>query len=137
VFVAVSAMLARAFNAEGAERAAITSLVQAEAHGDPGAAVALIEGCGRDPRCRRQMSASVARLKHPGAVSILELQPSTSFALTGSTGTARVAWRAGGSLPVVQCVRVRHSGNVVSGLHVRLLAITGRLPGNATCGGRF
>jgi hypothetical protein len=137
VLVVVSSLLARAFNAEGAERAAITSLVQAEAGGDPGAAVALIEGCGRNPGCRRQVSADVSRLRHPGTVSILELQPSTSFALTGSTGTARVAWRAGGSLPVVQCVRVRHSGNVVSGLHVSLLAITGRLPGTATCGGRF
>jgi hypothetical protein len=137
VFVAISVLLARAFGAEGAERSAIETLVQAEARGDAAGAAALITGCAQEPACRQRLAQDAATLKRPGAVAILQLEPSTSFALVGSTGTARVAWRADGSLPIVQCVRAQHTGNVITGLHVKLLAVTARLPGAATCPTRF
>lgn len=135
VFVAISILLARAFGAEGAERSAIETLVQAEGRGDAAGAASLITGCTQE--CRQRLAQDVAALKRPGSVAILQLEPSSSFVLVGSTGTARVAWRAGGSLPIVQCVRVQHTGNVITGLHVKLLAVTGRLPGAATCPARF
>jgi hypothetical protein len=70
-------------------------------------------------------------------VAIIQLQPSAGFSFGSTLGTARVAWSAGGSLPVVQCVRVRRAGNAISGLHVELLAITPRLQTDADCPARF
>jgi hypothetical protein len=137
LFLVISALLARAFSAEGAERGAITSLVKAEAGGDRGDVVDEITGCRVDPACRARIAAEVAALSHAGSVSILTLAPSTSFSIVGTTGTARVAWDVGGSLPITQCVRVRRVGNVLSGLRIELLAITPRLPADANCPVRF
>ena len=35
--------------------------------------------------------------------------------MTRRSGTGRVAWRAGGSLPVVQCVKARREGPLTGG----------------------
>jgi hypothetical protein len=137
VFVLVSGMLARAFSVDGAERGAITSLVQAEARGDQAGVVASIQGCTARPACRARVAGKVAPLRHAGAVSIIQIQPSAGFSLGSTSGTARVVWSAGGSLPVVQCVQVRHAGNVISGLHVELQAVTRRLQTDADCPTRF
>jgi hypothetical protein len=48
-----------------------------------------------------------------------------------------VVWTAGGSLPIVQCVRVRRAGNVFSGLRVELLVLTRRIKTDADCPARF
>jgi hypothetical protein len=133
LFLAISGVLARAFSADGAERSAITDLVQAEARGDVPGMLSRMEGCTRDAACRARVTQDAARLKRPGAVSILQLETSASFSLTSTLGNARVAFRVGESLPMVQCVRVRRAGNVLSGLRVQLLAITARLNGNASC----
>jgi hypothetical protein len=133
VFLAISALLARAFSANGAEQSAITALVRAEAAGDKAAMLARIEGCARSAFCRARVAEDAAALKRPGAVSIINLQPSTSFSLSGNLGTARVAWRAGSSLPIVQCVRVRRSGDVISGLHVELLEVSARIKSDTGC----
>lgn len=133
VFLIISALLARVFSANSAEQSAITSLVTAEAQGDVNAVVGDILGCRTSPSCRQRATGNAARLKHAGAVSILELNPSTSFSIAGTEGTARVAWNVGGSLPITQCVRVRRTGNVLSGLHIELLAVTARLVSDADC----
>jgi hypothetical protein len=133
VFIAISTLLARAFSADGAERSAVTELVQAEARGDLSAALQRVSHCGDDPTCRARVTADVAALKRPGSVSILQLEPSTGFSLAGTLGTARVAFRIGESLPIVQCVRVRRAGNVLSGLSIQLLSVTAPLKGNADC----
>jgi hypothetical protein len=52
-------------------------------------------------------------------------------------GTARVAWRAGSSLPIVQCVRVRRAGDVFGGLTVQLLAISVRIKSDSSCPARY
>jgi hypothetical protein len=135
LFLAISALLARAFSIDGAERAAITQLVTAEARGDAGAIVRLIVGCGSHPACRAQAARNAERLKHPGRVSIGELNPSAGFSLTSTLGTARVVWRAGSQLPVVQCVRVRRAGDVISGLRIQLLALSARIKSGADCPG--
>ena len=95
--------------------------------------VARIKGCAVDAGCRARATANATALKHSGSVSILQLQPSAGFSLTSTLGTARVAWNVGGSLPIVQCVRVRRAGNAFSGLRIELLSISPRLPGDATC----
>jgi hypothetical protein len=137
LFLAVSALLARAFSANGAERSAITTLVQAEARGDSEAVLRQIQDCRTTPSCRQRVAQNAAALRRPGTVSILQLQTSTDFSLTSTLGTARVAWRANGSLPIVQCLRVRRAGDVVSGLRVELLEISPRLKGDAVCPRRF
>jgi hypothetical protein len=133
VFLLISALLARAFSANGAEQTAITNLVKAEGAGNQAGMLARIEGCAHSASCRARVAHDAAELKRPGTVSIINLQPSTSFSLSGSTGTARVAWRAGSSLPIVQCVRVRRSGDVISGLHIQLLELSARIKSNRHC----
>ena len=80
---------------------------------------------------------NAAALEHAGAVSIIQLQPSTSFSLGGTEGTARVAWEVGSSLPIVQCVKVRRAGNPISGLRVELLEVSRRIPSDAACPARL
>ena len=65
----------------------------------------------------------VAELERPGEVEILNYEPSARLSLTRQSGIARVAWRAGAQLPVVQCVRVRRDGPLTGG-GVQLLAIS-------------
>ncbi|MFL5824024.1 MAG: hypothetical protein ACJ764_11340 [Solirubrobacteraceae bacterium] len=132
-FVVVTALLARALSVDGSERAAITTLVQDEAKGDAPGMVALIKGCRQKPGCRVRVAQNAAKLHRPGRVLILTVNPSAGFSLTGTLGTARVAWRAGKSLPVVQCVRVRRAGDVISGLSIQLLAISPRISTNGVC----
>jgi hypothetical protein len=135
LFLAISALLARVFSVDGAERSAITSLVQIEAKGNAHGVIDRLDGCAQDAACQARAVADAAVLKHPGSISILQLEPSAGFSLTSTLGTARVAWNVGGSLPIVQCVRVRRAGTVLSGLRVELLSISPKLAGDATCPG--
>jgi len=137
LFLVISAVLARVFSANSAEQSAITSLVQSEAKGDVSGIVDQIQGCRTDPSCRRRAAVNAAALKHAGDVSIIQLQPSTSFSLGGTEGTARVAWNAGGSLPIVQCVKVRRAGNPISGLSVQLLVVSKRIASDSACPARY
>lgn len=133
VFLALSALLARALSVGGAEDSAITDLVKAEARGDTTAVISLIHGCSAQPACRTRAAAVSLALQHRGQVSIAEINPSSSFSIGSTLGTARVAWIAGGSLPRVQCVRVRHAGNVLSGFRVQLLEVSVRIKSDKDC----
>jgi hypothetical protein len=138
VFLVVSALLARIFSANSAEQSAITSLVKDEARGDTGAVIGDIANCRASPTCRTRAGYNATTLKRPGAVSIIQIQPSTSFSIAGTLGTARVAWNvAGRPQPVVQCVRVQRTGNIVSGLKVRLLDVSRRIKSDTACPGRY
>jgi hypothetical protein len=135
LFLLISGLLARAFSIDGAERSAVAKLIQAEARGDQGAMLRLIADCARSPSCRERVAQDASRLAHPGKVLIVQINPSAGFALTSTVGTARVVWRADSELPVTQCVRVRRAGDVVSGLHIELLAISPRIRTSADCPG--
>jgi hypothetical protein len=137
VFLVVSALLARVLSVGGAERSAITALVQDESRGDAAGMEARIQGCRTSPSCQYRVEADAAALRRSGTVAILELNASAGFSLTSTTGTARVAWRAGNSLPIVQCVRVKRSGNALSGLHVELLEISARIKSDQDCPARY
>jgi len=137
LFLVISGLLARVFSANSAEQSAITALVQSEARGDVDAIVGAITDCRTDAACRQRAAANAAALQHPGSVSIIQLQPSTSFSLGGTEGTARVAWNVGSSLPIVQCVKVRRAGNPISGLTVELLEVSRRIPSDAACPARY
>src|SRR5262249_40103841 len=99
-FRALSALLARGLSRHSAEQSAITALVKDEARGDTGEVIGDITGCQASSACRDRAGQLAASLKRPGAVSVIQLQPSTSFSIAGTEGTARVAWNAGGSLPI-------------------------------------
>jgi hypothetical protein len=137
VFLAVSALLARAFNVGDAENAAITSLVQAEARGNTADVISLVTGCRASAACRARATANTAALRHAGNVSIAEINPSSTFSIVSTTGTARVAWVVGDSLPRVQCLRVRHAGSVIEGFTVQLLTVSRRIASDADCPTRF
>jgi hypothetical protein len=137
VFLAISAVLARVLTVDGAERSAITLLLQDQARGDAAAMVGRIRGCAQEPACRRRAVLNATALRRPGKLVILELNPSAGFSLGSTLGTARVAWRAGGSLPIVQCVRVRRAGNALSGLRVQLLEISRRIKSDTSCPARY
>ncbi len=137
VFLVVSAVLARVFNADGAESAAITELVRVQARGDRAGMLERIQGCRTSLACQARVALDATALRRRGKVSILELTPSTGSSLGGTLGTGRVAWDAGGSLPVVQCLRVRRTGNALSGIHIELLEISARIKSSADCPRRF
>lgn len=137
LFVAISGLLARVFSIDGAERSAITNLVTAEARGDASAMRAQIDGCSTSASCQARVADDALVLRRTGSVLILQLNPSAGFSLGSTIGTARVAWRAGEALPVVQCVRVRRTGNVLSGLRVELLEISLRIPSGNDCPTRY
>ena len=48
-----------------------------------------------------------------------------------------MAWTAGSSLPIVQCVKVRRAGNPISGLRVELLVVSVRIHTDADCPAHF
>lgn len=137
LFALVSAGVARVLSANSAERAEVERLVAAQAAGDSARAVGSVAGCAAEPSCVRRIRAIVRRVATPGAVNVLRLDPSTTAALGATTGTARVAWKAGRRLPVVQCVRVRRSGDLVSGFEVRLLRVSVPIPRESGCPARF
>ena len=132
VFLGVSALLARALSATGTERARVREIVEAEARGDAGAVLALTPACAAQPACVAATRTFVDRLKRPGDVEILQYRPSVNVTLTPTTGTGRVAWRAGQGLPVVQCVRARRAGPL-TGRQVELLAISAPIGREASC----
>jgi len=137
LFLVTSALLARVFSANSAEQSAITALVQSEARGDVNAIVSDIAGCRTNAACMHRAATNATALQHAGSVSIIQLQPSTSFSLGGTEGTARVAWNVGSSLPIVQCVKVRRGGNPISGLKVELIVVSRRIPSDAACPARY
>jgi hypothetical protein len=137
LFLAISALLARAFSVGGAEQGAITSLIQAEARGDSRGMIAVIEGCAKKSFCRQRAAQDALALSRQGTITILQLNQSAGFSLSSTIGTARVAWRAGNGLPIVQCVRVRRAGNVLSGLRVELLEISPRIKTSGDCPARY
>jgi len=132
VFVGLSFLLARGLAGSGTERSKVLALLRVQAAGDADGVLARLPACNREPACAEATSDRVAKLRRDGAVQILNYQPSARLALTRKLGTARVAWRAGTSLPVVQCVRVRREGPLTGGA-VELLSISAPIGGEAAC----
>lgn len=139
VFVIVSALLARAFSGDSAEQSAVTALVRAEARGDAPGMIALIRGCSASAVCRERARYDAGVLKRPGRISVIDYNSSTGFSLTSTLGTARIAWIVlNRTKPIVQCVRVRRAGDVISGFTIELLEISERItPSSSDCPARY
>src|ERR687893_273051 len=132
VFLGLSFLLARGLSGSSAERGKVLDVLEAQARGDARAVLAQLPACAAEPACARVTEARVARLRRPGTVEILQYEPSTRLSLTRRTGTGRVAWRAGDTLPVVQCVRVRREGPL-TGAGVALLALSDPIALDGAC----
>lgn len=135
VFLVISFILARWLSLENAERSDILSLLTAETRGDAAAMIAQLYHC--DARCRAVARADAHSLRHSGAVLILADQSQTSYALTSRVGDTRIAWKTAAALPVVQCVTVSRTGNAITGLTLRLLAIGPSIPTENDCARRY
>jgi hypothetical protein len=94
-----------------------------------------LSGCRERPSCVAtvKQNASNPRLRRAGAVKILSIKSSTSYAPTGATGNTRLAWTVIGKLPVVQCIKVHRTGNFVQGIDVSLLSLSAPIPNEADC----
>jgi hypothetical protein len=132
VFLGLAVLLGRGLTGSVSERAAVLDLVEAQANGNVDAALDVLPACRAEPACARVMRDRVEELRRPGKVEILTYDPSVQVALTNRTGTGRVAWRAGKSLPIVQCVRARREGPL-SGADVELLSISAPIGREAGC----
>jgi hypothetical protein len=133
-FLAISFLLARWLSTENNERDAVYAVLQAQARGDAGAMLGRLDGCARHVRCRATVQANARRLRRPGQVKILAYDSATAYALGGASGPTRVAWTVvDRGLPVVQCVDVRRSGNVVGGRAITLQALSAPIGNEASC----
>ena len=132
VFLGISLLITRGLTGAGAERAQVLSLLEDQSRGDAAAVLAALPACAREPACAGSTRERVTALRRPGEVEILSFAPSARFTLGRRVGSARVAWRAGASRPVVQCVRVRREGPL-SGGEVELLALSAPIGGEASC----
>ncbi len=132
VFLGLSFLLARGLTGSSTERGKVLDVLEAQARGDADAVLAMLPACAAEPACKRVTEQRVAELERPGEVEILNYVPSTKLSLTRKTGSGRVAWRAGESLPVVQCVRVRREGPLTGG-GVTLLALSKPIDPEGSC----
>jgi hypothetical protein len=134
VFLGLSVLLARGLSGSGNERAKVLDVLRAQARGDANTVLADLPACRAQTACAQTTADRVRRSRVDGAVQILMYEPSARLALTRQIGTARVAWRAGTHLPVVQCVRVRREGPL-SGAGVELLSISAPIAREGSCQG--
>jgi len=135
VVLVVGVLLARFLTVENAERADDLALVQAEARGDLAGMLDRLSGCRASRSClaAARADASDPRVRRTGAVKILQLESPTAYSLSGATGSTRLAWTVIGTLPVVQCVDVRRTGDFLSGIHVQLTGIGAPIAGEGRC----
>jgi hypothetical protein len=133
VFLAISFELARWLSLENVERDKIVALLDAQTRGDRGAMLRQLHDC--TAACRADVRYDAAHLRKPGRVQILAENSGTAYTLTSRTAFTRVAWKSSRqTLPVVQCVVVARTGNVISGLTVTLLRVSEPIhPTTADC----
>jgi hypothetical protein len=133
LFLAISGVLARFFSTENIERDDILAVLRAEAVGNERGMLLQLSGCTAKPKCVAVVKANAASLHRTGSVKLLTLTSSTNHSLGGSTGPTRVAWTVIGHLPTVQCVTIKRSGNILTGISVALLSIGAPISNEADC----
>jgi predicted nuclease of predicted toxin-antitoxin system len=111
-FLAVSALVARWLQADGAERAKVVRVLEAQARGDA--------------------RAMATRLARRGDVEIVRYDSDTARSLGDARGPTRVVWRTAQSLTVVQCIEVQRSGSPAD-RRVTLLRLSGPIARTGSC----
>jgi hypothetical protein len=130
-FLAASAIVARWLQADNAERAKVERLLAAQGRGDAAAMARELDAC--DTGCRAELERLAGRLARPGELEIVRYDSQTAHALTGATGPTRVVWQLPGTLPTVQCIEVRRTGNALTGPAVTLLSLSAPIEREASC----
>ncbi len=130
-FLAVSAIAARWLSADTDERAQVVELLRAQSRGDAAGMLRRLR-C-RDPACVAVVRANARRLRGRGELRIALYQSGTGHALLARTRPTRVVWFTPGRLTTVQCVLVRRTGNVLSGMSVTLLRLSAPIDRQSSC----
>ncbi len=132
LFGTVSFLVARWLSTDGAERAKVERLLEAQGRGDADAMAREIDDCFA--ACQDRLSRLAERLRAPGEkLRIARYDSDTSRALGEATGPTRVVWFLGDDLPTVQCVHVRRRGNPLTGPSVTLLRLSAPIGREAPC----
>jgi hypothetical protein len=132
-FLIISGLVARFLSVENTERDKELALLHAQARGDVAGMLARLTGCRQSAACVATTEGNASRLRRSGSVKILSLKSRTAYSLAGATGKTRLAWTVIGMLPVVQCIEVRRSGNVFTGIDVALLSLSAPIGNEADC----
>lgn len=132
-FVLVSALLARVLTVGNAERSAMLELARAEARADERGVLRRVSGCRAQSACRERLPRILARVRHAGEVKILRFDGPGGLAVTGRSGAARLAWKAGDGFPVVQCFGLRTEGDPLRGYSVHVDSVDAPIRLDASC----
>jgi hypothetical protein len=136
-FLAVSVLVARVLSAASAERSAVVTLIEDQVSGDAAGVIADVKGCAKDAGCTAATRVRVARLRSPrDKVEVVRFDGPSSFVVVSRTGVARIVWKTQTGLPTVQCVRVRRSGDVLSGFKVSVLGVSSPIGREESCDGK-
>ncbi len=130
-FLVVSLLVGRWLSTDGAERAKIERLLEAQGRADVDAMARELDGC--DEACRARLRELTDRLARRGDLAIIRYDSKTARALGEETGFTRVVWQLPGTLPTVQCVRVRRTGDVLGGFRVTLLRLSAPIAREGAC----
>ena len=136
LFVAGSLAVGRVLAARGAERSLLEGVIRDQAKGDAAALASGLPNCETGSKCRSQVDALVKKVSGPGKpLEILQITGGAGSGPGAADGVARIAWHTGEGLPVVQCVAVRKSGNVVSGFSISVLKVSNPIDREGACPG--
>ncbi len=130
-FLAVSVLVARWLSTDGTERAKVERLLEAQGRGDIDAMARELGAC--DGACRARLRELTERLARRGALKIIRYDSKTARALGAETGFTRVVWQLPGSLPTVQCITVRRTGDVLGGFRVTLRRLSAPIAREGAC----
>lgn len=135
VFLVISFELARYLSASSTERAAVITLLRAQARGDVPGMLAELDGCAGTPSCVAQVRRDARRLTATGRPKILLLESGSAYTLSTTTGRTRVVWAdIDDKGPThVQCVTVRKKWSLIGGADVTLERIGPAIGNEASC----
>lgn len=124
VFLAISVVVGRWLSADTDERGQVVDVLRAQVRGDANTMLRGLSDC-RDPACIATQRANARTLRRPGELQVALYSSGTAHALSSRTKMTRVVWFTRGreADTKVQCVLVRRTGNVFSGISVKLLNI--------------
>lgn len=133
VFLIVAFLLARWLTVENAERNDVTELLDAQARGDVRGMLDRMPGCAAQPACADAVRANARDLRSPGNVEIVLYESGTAYAAGAASGPTRVVWKTPSRLTTVQCVGVRRTGNVLTGVSVSLTSLSEPIGRQSDC----